>query len=143
MLQVNNDDARSLLLYGTIPLGIIVCLLPFLYNPTGPWMYWFGLLMGTWLMTFGAFVIIWYSRKQIENGTKRFGDMINSTDENTFDNIEVVQNFRSDLAIFRKRKWEFRTSKVLIAVGMGIYGLLFFYGMTQTLCQNTSFFGTQ
>jgi len=142
MLQVNNDDARSLLLYGTIPLGIIVFLFPVFYNPTAPWIYWCGLLLGTLLLAFGAFGIIWYSRKQIENGAKSFGDTVSSTDQNTFDNIEMVRKFRNDLAIFRNRKWEFRMFKVLIIVGMAIYGLLFFYGMTQTLCQSSSFFGS-
>ncbi len=35
-IQVNNDDARALLLYGTIPLGIIVFLLPMLNVSTAP-----------------------------------------------------------------------------------------------------------
>lgn len=142
MLQVNNDDARSLLLYGTIPLGIIVFLLPVLYTASAPWLYWCGLLFGTVILGIGAFGIVWYSRKQIENGTKKFGEMISSIDDSTFNSITGVQRFRKDLAIFGDRSWEFRVFKVLIIGGLATYGLLFSYGMTQTLCLNKSFFNS-
>lgn len=140
-IQVNNDSAQTLLLYGTIPLGIIVFLLPILNVTSAPWLYWFGLLSGTILLAYGSFAIISFAREQMAWSDRAYGQALTKflNKKNSKDSF-LINEFSQHPPQFEREGLLFRSAKYTTIVGLSIYGLLFLFGMLQSLSTGNSFF---
>jgi len=123
-VQLVSDDAHSVLLYGSIAVGIIVFSLPTLLDFTikSTW-YWVFLFLGSIGLLLGSGIFFWYSRRLTMMNFK-FGVLLFDMTANPSFTVTDFRNRVSEIPIFKKGyvKNLIKTAKI-----SGGFGALFYF----------------